>query len=85
MRRAIVARLDSRQSAEKQRCKWVVWDNPPHYYVRFIHGHNTWPDSHFHLSRRNANQWVMPPESAEYLKTVLPLYEQLFTVSRKED
>lgn len=62
----------------KQSCRFVTWGNPPHYYVRFIHGHNTWPNEHFGLSRRPADQWIMPAESAAYLRTVLPMYEPLF-------
>lgn len=60
--------------ALKQSTKWIAWDNPPHYYVRFIHGHNSWHDEHFQLSRRTLHQRIMPNDSAEYLETILPLY-----------
>jgi hypothetical protein len=65
--------------ALKQTCHWIAWDNPAHYYLRFIHGHNTWPDSHFQLSARSPGQWTMSAESAAYLRAVLPWYEPLFS------
>ena len=61
--------------ALKHSCHWIAWDNPPHYYLRFIHGHNTWPDAHFQLVRRSPHQRQMLAESAAYLAAVLPLYD----------
>lgn len=58
----------------KQSFPWMAWDNPPHYYLRFIHGHNSWHDEHFQLSRRTLNQCSMSIESATYLESILPLY-----------
>ncbi len=62
----------------KQSFLWMAWDNPPHYYLRFIHGHNSWHDEHFQLSRRTLNQRSMSIESATYLESVLPLYTPYF-------
>lgn len=63
----------------KQSNDWIAWDNPPHYYLRFIHGRNTWNDEHFQLSRRTPNQRTMLIKSAEYLDSVLSLYAPIFT------
>lgn len=60
--------------ALKQSSDWIAWNNPPHYYLRFIHGNNSWHDEHFQLSHRIPNQRVMPIDSAAYLEKVLPLY-----------
>jgi glycosyltransferase involved in cell wall biosynthesis len=70
--------------AIQQRYRHCDWDNPAEYYIRFIHGHNTWPDSHFALASRQPNEWRMSLESADYLRSTLPLYEQAIGGPRAE-
>lgn len=48
------------------------WENPPHYYIRFIHGHNTWHEDHFGLRFRAKHKWDI--ENTEYLREVLRNY-----------
>ena len=32
---------DVREQIKESACRWCVWDNPPHIYIRTIHGRNT--------------------------------------------
>ena len=57
----------------KQKLRWYPWANPPHYFVRFFHGANTWDEGHFRLLERGA-EWQLPPRSAAYLRSVLAHY-----------
>jgi len=50
----------------------TAWPNPPHYFLRLFHGHNTWDARHFGLDER-PDGWELPPGSARYLRSVLPL------------
>ncbi len=54
--------------------KTVSWNNPPYYYLRFIHGHNTWDATHFKLSRRIQNEWNINEEAKLYLSSTLLKY-----------
>ena len=66
---------DSVFGADLQRTyRHCDWDNPPEFYVRFIHGHNTWPEAHFALDRHLPDTWMMAAEAASYLRAILPLY-----------
>lgn len=65
-------------AAIKERYEHCDWDNPPEYYLRFIHGNNTWPESHFHLEGRVTDEWRMSVQSANYLRAILPLYRRPF-------
>ena len=58
--------------------------SPPHYYIRFIHGNNTWPTSHFMGSApkrvgifkdTHRDNWDIDEDGKDYLKKILPLYE----------
>ncbi len=53
------------------------WNNPPHYYLRLIHGHNSWDDRHFHLEKKRRDEWCISEESKNYLRSILPLYSGL--------
>ena len=59
--------------ALKRSKRWYPWKNPPHYYLRFIHGANTWDDGHFKLDRQTPGKWRVSPEAAAWLNRVLPL------------
>lgn len=56
--------------------KSVVWNNPIYYYLRFIHGHNSWHDNHFNLSKKNSNEWLISKVAQEYLSEILPYYKK---------
>ena len=56
----------------------VTWNNPEFYYIRFIHGHNTWDEEHFHLKSK-PNTWSISQTARKYLSTVLPLYNFIKT------
>ena len=52
-----------------------LWNNLPHYYLRFIHGKNTWNDpDHFDLKNRKKNTFYLPKESKNYLQKILNEY-----------
>lgn len=70
--------------AIQQRYPTCVWDNPVEYFIRFIHGHNTWPDSHFALASRRPNEWQMSIEAADYLRETLTLFEPVVGRSRAQ-
>tara|TARA_Y100001970_G_scaffold283049_1_gene397286 strand:- start:4112 stop:4807 length:696 start_codon:yes stop_codon:yes gene_type:complete len=53
----------------------ILWDNPPHYYLRFIHNNNTWDEDHFLCSRMEKNTWDINGYSREYLEKILDLYK----------
>ena len=57
-----------------QKYKFVIWKNPDFYYVRFIHGHNTWNDSHFSIDRRQQDSWLIPEASRIYLAKIMNLF-----------
>lgn len=57
--------------------QFIVIDNPPHQYLRFIHGSNTWEEEHFDLDSRVNDQWVLPQDSIDYLTSILPNYKFL--------
>lgn len=61
----------------KKKYKLVKWDNPEYYYLRFVHGHNTWDDNHFKLERFKEGEWLISKEAMEYLAEVVPLYTSL--------
>ena len=53
---------------------------PAHYYIRFIHGYNTWKIHHFtggnpNFEKINTNNWKLNKADTAYLKLVLPLYD----------
>jgi glycosyltransferase involved in cell wall biosynthesis len=50
------------------------WDNPPRYYIRLIHGHNTWDAAHFRISERTADKWKVAKEARLCLETVAREY-----------
>jgi hypothetical protein len=60
--------------AVKDKLRWYPWTNPPHYFVRFFHGANTWDEHHFGLAERASAEWRLSTRSASYLRSVLPLY-----------
>jgi len=66
------------QNVYRERYRCVVWNNPHHYYLRFIHGYNSWDDEHFllHKHRRNSRRGLRR-ESRRYLDEVTPLYRGL--------
>lgn len=51
--------------------KLIVWNNPALYYLRFIHGHNTWGPEHFILNSKRSNIWDISNQEKTYLKKVL--------------
>jgi len=66
------------QDIYRERYRCVVWDNPPHYYLRFIHGYNSWDEEHFRLDKRRRNsRRGLGRESRKYLDEVTPLYRGL--------
>lgn len=52
----------------------AVFNNPAHYYLRFIHGYNTWDDAHFEIGAKQTDAHLISNESKKYLLDVLPLY-----------
>ena len=61
-------------AALKRTFRWYPWSNPPHYYLRFFHGGNSWGEAHFGLVGREPGRWRLPHRSADYLRSVLPFY-----------
>ncbi len=53
----------------------IIWDNPPHYYLRFIHGYNTWEQEDFEIQKKKSNKWKLQTESSDYLARILERYE----------
>jgi glycosyltransferase involved in cell wall biosynthesis len=53
----------------------ILWDNPSHYYLRFIHGNNTWDDNHFLSSRMKQDTWNIDDVSKTYLKEIIEKYK----------
>lgn len=58
----------------KTKYKLIKWENPEHFYLRFVHGHNTWDDNHFKLDTFKENEWLIPQEAVTYLAKIVPLY-----------
>lgn len=58
----------------KKKYKLVVWRNPAYYYLRFVHGHNTWDEQHFRLNRFTDNEWRISGADAKYLVKIVPSY-----------
>lgn len=56
--------------------KSVFFKNPSHYYLRFIHGHNTWDENHFELSKKCQDEWKINSEEAAYLRSILKRYHE---------
>jgi len=60
----------------QQKYPFFIWQNPEYYYLRFIHGHNTWEDEHFRLKKRwRGSRRGLDAEARRYLKSILPLYK----------
>ena len=55
----------------------VRWVNPAYYYIRFIHGKNTWNAAHFQLGTKTNGLWNLSKENFDYLSAILPLYRGL--------
>lgn len=66
----------------KKKYKVAIWDNPGYYYLRFVHGHNTWDDEHFNISKLKKNVWTISKKDREYLAKIVPLYDALQTAVR---
>ena len=60
--------------AYKNSFKVVIWDNLDFYYIRFIHGKNSWDNSHFNLNTKVNGIWVIYMLAKNYLSNVLNLY-----------
>jgi hypothetical protein len=58
----------------KKKHKLILWKNPAFYYLRFVHGHNTWNEKHFNIGRYKQNQWSISKPSRNYLSQIIPLY-----------
>ncbi len=57
-----------------RQCKVVKWENPPRYYIRLIHGHNTWDAAHFRLSERAPGAWDVGTAARSVLEKVAREY-----------
>ncbi len=62
----------------RQKYKVAVLWNPPEYYLRFVHGYNTWDEGHFKLKTRLRNTFRIPKEAKQYLKEILYTKYQFF-------
>lgn len=58
----------------KSKCKITVFDNPEYYYLRFVHGHNTWDANHFLQHLKYVNQNLISEDAKKYLLKILDLY-----------
>lgn len=56
------------------RYSFYRWNNPGYYYLRFIHGHNTWSSFRLGSFMRKKNTWKIDREGREYLSRILPMY-----------
>jgi glycosyltransferase involved in cell wall biosynthesis len=63
--------------------KLTLWKNPTFYYLRFVHGHNTWNESHFNIGRYKRNQWSISKLSRNYLSKIIPLYTSSINSHKK--
>lgn len=61
----------------EMRYKVAYWDNPAYFYIRFIHGHNTWNDRHFRLQNRKRDFWDLNEKESTYLEAVLENYSNI--------
>jgi len=61
--------------AYREKYRVVGWNNPAHYYIRLIHGHNTWHEAHFGLAFHQKNMWEISGEARNYLQHVLTHYQ----------
>ena len=59
----------------QEKYRVVVWHNPPRYYLRFIHGNNTWSERYFGLNWRKKHSWEIGSLERAYLKEVLGIYK----------
>lgn len=62
----------------KKKYKVVEWNNPAYYYIRFIHGNNTWDEGHFGLEHKTEGDWDLSKKNRDYLSSILPLYSECF-------
>lgn len=63
--------------AIRKKHKIIVWPNPDYYYLRFIHGHNTWNENHFSLYNKPKGRLMLNKASKEYLlRTINYFYNQ---------
>lgn len=63
-------------AALKESWPWTSWQNPPHYFLRFLHGANTWDAGHFGLDAEADGRWRLAPAARRYLRSVLPFYRE---------
>jgi glycosyltransferase involved in cell wall biosynthesis len=63
--------------AFQKRFTSTYWNNPPHFYLRFLHENNTWEPEHFRLHLRRSDLWRLDWVSQSYLKSILPKYNWL--------
>ena len=61
-----------RDYRKKYKASW--FQNPPHLYLRFIHGSNTCDEEHFGIAYRKENSWNLDEISAAYLSKILHQY-----------
>lgn len=61
-----------REYAKKYRL--VRWNNPSHYYLRFVHGHNTWDENHFGIKKYKKDLWAISQTAIDYLARIIPFY-----------
>jgi|GEM_PF-6958887 len=60
----------------QEKYPFLVWQNPVQFYLRYIHGYNSWNDEHFRLKKRwRGSRRGLDAEARRYLKSVLPLYK----------
>lgn len=55
----------------KQRYRVHVWDNPSYYYLRFIHGFNTWNEAHFEKVEKAKDAQKILKVDQQYLQKTL--------------
>jgi glycosyltransferase involved in cell wall biosynthesis len=55
----------------RKRGKVININNPPEYYIRLIHGHNTWGENHFDVRKRNHNTFYLDDETEVRVKKYL--------------
>lgn len=63
-------------AALKESWPWTSWQNPPHYFLRFVHGANTCHAAHFGLDDEPDGRWQLGPAARAYLRSVLPFYRE---------
>lgn len=58
-----------------------VWDNHPVYYLRFIHGNNTWDNNHFKLDQRVRDKIELEEKFLKWFFYIVKRYRDVICIN----